>query len=337
MNKKLLKGILYALGALAIVYIVINTDWKEVLVHISSISPKVIVLLLLLQCITILLLSLQWRSVALRVKKEVAFLDILMMNAKGSLVDAITPGVKAGGEVVRIYELKKRLELDTGNATIIVGLQKTLSLFSFLLLTLLSLIWFIFTMSSRYGHYLYIFSTAIALFSLFLVVLILFALKPKAIIKLLNKLFANTRFLGKIEESLENYNEIMKGLLRDKEKFYLQILLAVFIWAFYAFKLSVVMKGFSIEMDYISIGAITFLSYIVGMIPILPGSIGSFEGSMLVLLGIRGIPMEVGLSIAFVFRFATFWFEFIISFIVLLINNIILFVRKGEKNVGIKM
>lgn len=337
MKKKLLKGILYALGPLAIVYIIINTDWKEVLVHISSISPKVIVLLLLLQCITILLLSLQWRSVALRVKKEVAFLDILMMNAKGSVVDAITPGVKTGGEVARIYELRKRLEIDFGNATIIVGLQKTLSLFSFLLLTLCSLIWFMLTMKSIYRHYLYVFSTAIALFSLFLVILIFFALKPKGMIALLNRLLGNTKFMAKIEEALKNYNNIMRSLLKDKKEFYLQMLLALFIWGFYAFKLSVVMKGLSIEMDYISVAAITFLSYIIGMIPILPGSIGSFEGSMLVLLGIRGIPMEVALSLAFIFRFVTFWFEFVISFIILLLNNIIVFMRKGEKNVGIKM
>ena len=44
---------------------------------------------------------------ALRVKQNVSFLDMLMMNAKGNVVDAITPGVKAGGELARVYELKK--------------------------------------------------------------------------------------------------------------------------------------------------------------------------------------------------------------------------------------
>lgn len=69
MKNKLIKGLLYILGALAIGYIIINTNWKEVWFHISSISPKIMILLLLFQCITLLLLSIQWRAMALRVKR----------------------------------------------------------------------------------------------------------------------------------------------------------------------------------------------------------------------------------------------------------------------------
>lgn len=98
-----------------------------------------------------------------------------------------------------------------------------------------------------------------------------------------------------------------------------------------------VMKGFAIEMDYLSIAAITFLSYIMGMIPILPGSIGSFEGAMLVLLAIRGVSMEVGVSIAFVFRFTTFWFEFLVSCLILALNSVLGFIRKGDKNAEVRM
>src|SRR5690554_8194889 len=101
MKKKLIKSFLYLLAVIAFAFIMIKTDWKEVYLHIRSISPKIIVLLLLSQCFTILLLSLQWRSMSLKVKQGVSFWDILMVNAKGNIVDAITPGVKAGGELAR--------------------------------------------------------------------------------------------------------------------------------------------------------------------------------------------------------------------------------------------
>ena len=64
MKKNLVKAILYVLGILAIVLIIINTDWKEVYVHIRSLPLKFILLLLLAQCITIFLLTLQWKSMA---------------------------------------------------------------------------------------------------------------------------------------------------------------------------------------------------------------------------------------------------------------------------------
>lgn len=337
MKKNLVKGILYVLGIIAIVLIVVNTDLKEVFVHIRSLPPKSIVLLLLSQCFTIFLLALQWKSMALRVKKNVSFFDALMMNAKGSVVDAITPGVKAGGELARVYELRKRLKIDFGKATIIVGLQKTLSLFSFLFLTLFSLIWFSFNMSIKYRHYLYAFAGVIAIFAIFLTALILFSLSPDMLIKTLNRFLSRTKLMVRIDKTLRDYSGIIRDLLRDKKKFFSQLLLALFIWVFYAFKLYLVMRGLAIDMDFISIAAITFLTYIMGMIPILPGSIGSFESSMLVLLAIKGIPMEMGLSVAFIFRFATFWFEFIISGAILMLDNIFSYVRgrKGDKNVEV--
>lgn len=337
MKKKLIRSILYLLGAVALGLIVINTDWKEVLVHLSSISPNVIALLLLFQCITIILLALQWKSVALRVKKDVSFIDVLMVNAKGSVVDAITPGVKTGGELARVYELRKRLKIEFGNATIIVGLQKSLSLLAFLFLTLSSLIWFSFTISSKYRHYLYVFSIVIAIFSVLLALLILFSLKPDRMLRLLNRLLGRYEFMHKIDKILRDYSSIIRSLLKDKKRFFPQMLLAIFIWMFYAFKLMLVMKGFAIEMDYLSIAAITFLSYIMGMIPILPGSIGSFEGAMLALLATRGVSMEVGISIAFVFRFATFWFEFLLSCFILALNSAFGVLRKGDKNAEVRI
>lgn len=219
MKKKLIKGTLYLLGAIVLGLIVVNTDWREVFVHISSISPNVIALLLLFQCITIILLALQWKSVALRVKKDVSFIDVLMVNAKGSVVDAITPGVKTGGELARVYELRKRLKIEFGNATIIVGLQKSLSLLAFLFLTLSSLIWFSFTISSKYRHYLYVFSIVIAIFSVLLALLILFSLKPDRMLRLLNRLLGRYEFMHKIDKILRDYSSIIRSLLKDKKRF----------------------------------------------------------------------------------------------------------------------
>ncbi|MFY9279586.1 MAG: lysylphosphatidylglycerol synthase transmembrane domain-containing protein [Caldicoprobacterales bacterium] len=339
MKEKHFKGFLYALGAIAVVLIIIKTDWKEVADHIKSLSPKTIALLLLAQCITKLLLALQWRSMALRVKQNVSFLDMLMMNAKGNVVDAITPGVKAGGELARVYELKKRLRIDFGKAIIIIGLQKTLSLLSFIFLTLLSLIWFSFTMSIKYRHYLYVFSLVLVMFVVFLGIIILFSFKPALVNKLLRKFLGKTRLMDKIDKTLIDYSSIIRDFLRDKRKFSFQMFLALFIWIFYAFKLLLVLRGLAIKMDYISIGAITFLTYIMGMVPMLPGSVGSFEGSMLILLIIRGISMEMGLTVAFIFRFVTFWFEFVISGFILMLDNVFALARdrKGDNNVEVRM
>ncbi|NLZ54021.1 MAG: flippase-like domain-containing protein, partial [Thermoanaerobacteraceae bacterium] len=306
MKRNAAERMLYILGAMMLGYIVASSDWIEILTHLKSTPLKVIMLLMFFQCITMLLMNIQWKSLADEVSDDISFFDIVLVNAKGNIMDSLTPGVKMGGELGRIFALKNRAKIGLANATMIVGLQKTFSLLSFSLLTLGSLIWFSLTLGSRYKHYLYLFTAAITAFLVIFAALILFSLNPDTIIRLLGKIFRGSK--SKIDATLRNYSHILTRLFKNKRLFFSQMFLGIFIWSFYAFKLRVLINSYNIHMDYVSVAAITFLAYVMGMIPLLPGGIGSFESCMTLLLKITGIPLEMGATISIVFRFVTFWF-----------------------------
>lgn len=69
--------------------------------------------------------------------------------------------------------------------------------------------------------------------------------------------------------------------------------------------------GFS--LNFLILIAVVFISYFVGMLPILPGGLAVFEGSMTGLLMMMHLPYKNSLAISLVFRFITYWFVMLLS------------------------
>lgn len=328
------KLLLYFLVVIGIIFLLVNIDFMEIFIYIKSISIYLLSIALILQLVTMGLIAIQWKTMVKLIDKDCKLIDILKMNVRGNVVDAITPGVKIGGELARFYDIKKRLGLSISDGAIVVALQKTASMLSFYILTLISLVWFYLNIGQVHWRYMYFFLGIILIFGIGFAIMILTFLNPSLIQKLLFKLPIKTSKKEKLTNSFKKYKNSLSKFKKEKKKFFLQIFLGVFIWILFAFKMYLIVKGLNIKLNIISIGAITYLSYVAGMIPLLPGSIGSFEATMTFLLSIKGIPVEKGLAVAVIFRFVTFWFEFFISLFFLILDKLIWRVIRRDEYAG---
>ena len=328
------KRILYLLTFIGIIFLILYSDFENIFIYMKSISIELFVLLLFLQIITIIIITIQWKSMVSWIGRSTRIIDIFRMNMKGNIVDAITPGVKVGGELARIHEIINKLDLTLSQATIVVGLQKTISLLSFLSLTIVSIIWFYFSIGKDHQSFLNVFILSTLILAIGLVLIILICIKPGIIKSLLSKISLNEDKKKKIEKTFDDYNKALNRLLENKDKFLYQIILGIIIWLLFALKMTLLVRGFNIKISFLSISAITYLTYMIGMIPLLPGSIGSFESSMVTLLALNGVAIEQGIAISVIFRFVTFWFEFLISLVVLLVDKIISGIIKDDKYAG---
>lgn len=333
MRKKIFKNILLILGIMVVFSLLMSKEFKDIVLNIKSVPISIVFITSGLQILTMILLAMQWKSVIALTGRKVSFKDVFLVNIKGNVVDSITPGVKVGGELARVYELKNTLGIDTSNASVIVGFQKTISLLSFLFLTLISLIWFNITLGSEYEYYLYLFSIAVLIFTLLLSLLILICLKPYIINNLLDKLSISKNLRDKLNKGISEYHRVLSKLLSKKKNFLYQLIFGILIWIIFAFKMLLVVKGFGISMSFVNVAAITYLTYVVGMIPLLPGSIGSFESCMITLLTIQRVPIDISISISIVFRFITFWFEFLLSLIIVILYKVFFLYQKGDNYV----
>ena len=131
----------------------------------------------------------------------------------------------------------------------------------------------------------------------------------------------------KIFESIDVFEVALAKTTKNNNSLAKQLLLSLFIWAFFAIKSYFIAQALGVDIGFISIAMVTYITYMVAMIPLTPGGLGTFEGSMVLLLAPLGVAFHEGLLLALIIRFVTFWFVFLLSAIYLGIYQIIGFLQ----------
>ncbi|MDO5707266.1 MAG: lysylphosphatidylglycerol synthase transmembrane domain-containing protein [Andreesenia angusta] len=325
--KENIKKIVYFILFILFIYLLKTIDFKETFESLKSMNVKYLCLALFFQIITIILVNIQWKSIGRWTGRKIRFMDIFKINCIGNIVDSLTPGVKVGGELARIYRMETILKINRTEAIAITGVQKSVSLFSFLILTILSSLFLFIDKWNKLETFRSIMILSIFISILFLFITILIFFRPNLSIKYVKRFIKSEKMKKNIENSIKNYMNISKNIINNRSLLFNQIVLGFVIWLLFAFKLYIVLIGFGININFIDIFPITYITYAIGMIPLLPGSIGSFEASMTFLLKLSSVLVYQGFMISIVFRFITFWFEFIISGLYLLLDKLLK--RKG--------
>ncbi|KXZ39267.1 hypothetical protein SAMN05661008_01015 [Alkalithermobacter thermoalcaliphilus JW-YL-7 = DSM 7308] len=303
-------------------------DFKSVFVQISTLSYKDIWILCILQIITIVLINIQWIKISSDIGLKIKFIDAFDMNMTGTFFESITPAAKTGGEVAKVMFLKSKLGFSLGEASAVVSFQKIISMVCFLFLTLLSLFMFLLEPSLSSD------CKKLILFSfLFLLIVVLVMILIVVYRGTLGRFFSYIPFLRKYESKLNtfliSFDECIQRLINNKTSFMFHIILSIGIWILFAVKTYYIMFSLGNTVKFTIAASVTYLTYMIGMLPLLPGGLGSFEASMMLLLSPVGISSSLGIAIALILRFVTFWFVFLLSSIYLGIKYIVL--RRKEK------
>ncbi|MCL2212348.1 MAG: flippase-like domain-containing protein [Oscillospiraceae bacterium] len=259
-----------------------------------------IILLPLLQIASQLLVNLQWYAISNSSGVRIRFWRMFYVNCQGAVVDSITPGVKVGGEVTRAVRLRQEADCSTEQAVAVVAVQKMFSFAAFFAISLLAV-----------G---YIIAEIPHLWAALAGVLAIIALATLAAYIFRRKLRTFFRTLREQVETLKQNRKLLAGL----------ILLSLVIWIMYPVKLCLLVAQVS-SISIFHVAAVTFAAYMVAMLPIFPGGLGGFEGTMSSLLLTFGVAVGDAVAVTIVFRFVTFWFVMILALGVLAVNKSISF------------
>ena len=93
---------------------------------------------------------------------------------------------------------------------------------------------------------------------------------------------------------------------KDGGRWILQFVLALLIWAIFPLKLVLLIFPYTHAIPSLVLFGTTFVSYFAGMIPLLPGGLGTFEATMSGILTAYGLTLNQAVAITIVFRFITF-------------------------------
>lgn len=327
---KFLKYLIYIVLAICFINLLKTLDLESLVLAFREFKLPTIFLLIVLQIITELMLVMQWQGVGNLVGEKFAIFELVNIQATGTLLEAITPGVKIGGEFTRVYLFKKRLALSTGKAINIVLLQKFLSVISIMLLVIIALPFISLGTYDKYKGNLLLVSGIIIL-----LLLIFFLLSDFLNQKILEMPANKKKYLEKIRLWFLDFTKDLAAIKSKGWALIPQFAFALIIWLMYPLKLYLLLSSITANISYFSLLGITLFSYMLAMLPIVPGGLLIFEITMGSLLAVHGLSAELSLSAAIIFRFISFWFVTGLSGIyVFIIRHIskILIRERGRQN-----
>lgn len=308
MNKR--KFSLYLLGVSLLVWVIARSDTEALLDTLSSLNPLHVAMLIALQGASMALIALQWMMIGRHMGIGVPYKMLLSMNMAGTFIESVTPAVKHGGEAAKVFYLKAR-GMPASDATAIMVAQKTLSMLYFT--TLFAMCGTLLLLSHR--------------------VRIAFTLTPPLWGGILGGLGAvlifywllrhkvTTKGAGAIVTFIRQSATRLRPLASRRHWHIFHTVLGLCIWGMYGMKVLMLFWVFSIDLSWVWAFVSTFSAYIVGMLPITPGGVGTFEGTFTQVMGAGGIQASQALSVVLTLRIVTFWFSLALSALWLLFNT----------------
>lgn len=303
------KGLKWLFAAVVLFFLVLAArqfDPQSLLDSLRQIPLWAVLLLFGLQLVTQLLINWQWHSIARSFASPLTFHEMLYINAQAEIIH-IAPAGHIGCDVFRAVQINRAGNVSGEQAASVVAIQKLFSLSAFFTVSLLSIGFFIGQVEWLYGVLLVILLLMGCVFIMphKMAAFLTKRWKKKARFAWVNRL--RTFVMASLAQVV---------LLRKTPLLFAKLLIiALCIWILYPLKLYLLAVQLMPDSNVLHISAATFLSYTVAMIPIFPGGLGGFEATMMGLLLFMGFAQGGALVITVLFRFATFWFVVLVSFV----------------------
>lgn len=302
-------------GALILLFLILalsRFDTWNLLHSLKQIPLWSVIVLLGIQVVSQLLVNLQWYKIAKFINTSVSFREMFYINCQGAVIDSITPGVKFGGEVTRGVQISRIGNCSGETAASLVAMQKLFSLSTFIIINLFAVGYIIGNASFLSAWYL-----QIIIYSVLMLFLLLFA--AVFFIPYRMKVYIETRkeprfsWIKKARGFFITLLDNVIAIRKNTKICIMLFLLSAIIWLIYPVKMYLLAVQILPGVNIMYIGAVTFVSYMVAMLPIFPGGLGGFEGTMTGLLLTMGFINSDAFIVTVIFRFVTFWFVMLFS------------------------
>ncbi len=310
MNKK---ALLWTAGIASLLAVTFITGWDSIADIWSGIAPvtlaAVLAILFALQTATMAMTAYQWHVLLRKEDPSLRFRDVFQVHLAGNFVESVTPSSKLGGEAAKVYLFRRRSGMCYHDLTSLLLTHKYVSLLPFMTICAALLI---------AAPFLIVLPAAVyAAFVLLAIPLGLLAWsverRPRAS-KIDNgpsPTGMRGRAMGAIRY-LETAASRSRELSPPAERRSL-FLVSFAVWGLYPLKIFLVASVLGMDMSLTLVVAATYAAYLVSMLPLTPGGLGAFEGTLALLLSFNGVPFAAGMAVALMARTVTFWFPLLIS------------------------
>lgn len=283
----------WLIGVLLVVGMGIYASQSDAWHAFRHLSPAQLIVVGLLQLLTLGACIWQWHMLLTKADGQISFLDCARVYLTGSFVESVTPSVKFGGEAAKLYLFRRWAGISAARLTGVLMAQKVTMMAPFFVLTalLLGTHWHLLPLSG--GAWLLV---------MFLAVLgafgVLALVRPPAVVK-------KTAFVHEAWQTSKTLAESQRRRLLG---------VSTVIWLTYPLKAQLLaVWGFGLDVPFSAMAVAVLGAYVAGMLPLLPGGLGAFEGTMTLVLVAAGLTAAEALLVALATRLFTFWLPLLLS------------------------
>lgn len=310
-----MKYMLLATGIALTALLIWQADSQEFLTSLLMAKPEWLVAAFTLQLLTVTMISWQWKLLGHHIHSGCRFHQMVHINMSGTFFESVTPAMKTGGEVVKAYLLKRAFGWTTVQSVALVGLQKVVSIGPLLFLVGVSLSLYVIANGISTPQGWLVATSGMILLPVFLLICAVF-IAPAGLAVWLEKVFP-AKWVHTLSQSLHSLENALSQV-KKRGSLGRHFLLSVTLWFLFPAKAAIIALSMGLEADLINIATVTFLAYMVAMIPLTPGGLGTFEATVVFLLLPLEIAMHQSMAFAIILRLVTFWLPFLISALYLL-------------------
>lgn len=324
---KKLHPFLMPLIIMLLIYTTRQSNFVGTLDIVLHTMPSSLLLKLIgLQVITQLLLNFQWYRLCKVFGWPTSFFKLLVVNAYGTVADALTPGEKVGGEVTRLLQLNSYLGYSAGESAILVAIQKTLSLSALVILNLMVVV----TMADHVP-FLQAWPVRLLMSSLLIIIgvfLYFLLFRTHLLSRRMASIKTSRKWLLHFFDWVKEFSLHTENIRQNRGELILQFVLSLLIWSLFPFKLILLVMPHTTSIPVLVLFGTTFISYFAAMIPLLPGGLGTFEATMSGILTAYGLLLNQAVAVTIIFRFITFWFVLLLSLMIIGIYKVFLYSQR---------
>ncbi len=308
------KSLIFLLAGLLILMLIVHAAGAgDVIEVVRNADPLIFGLALVCQSVAVLMWAVRWK-ILLNPFHSVALKNSLLGIFVGLFFNNITPVARAGGEPFRAYFIEKKEGIDFEDAFATVAIDRILDSFPFMIVIAFSLAYFIIILDISAQMIVVLFLAF--LFNLILLSLVLyFSFSLKAAKKLMFSLFRIfakfskrlKKYESEVEKAVEQYHSAIRTLSSQGGDLAVALSISFVFWFLAVLRNYAVVLALGYEVDFMVIVVVQMVGTLAGILPILPGGLGSIDGVMVFLYLSFDFPAPFAVTASLLDRFISFW------------------------------
>ena len=318
-------GLLLAVGVVILIAMIYIVGPEQIIEALKTADIRYVLLAVIVQFIIIGLWNTRWSLICKSLDIPHTKMSLFTMTIVGLAVNNLTPSGRSGGEPVRAYILSKKSGRPFKTTFATVMGDKIFDTLPFMVLAIFSITYLMINLHLSTTIFA-ILMAALILFVILLAFIIYICINETFGIKTIKWVFRQVRRFTKkdvdeqeqsAKSSLIGFQSNLKYILADKKILIYATIISFTVWFLELLRVYIVFQAFGVHVAIGMIASVFLVSALVGVIPALPGGLGSIDGLMILFYSMAGIASNISTAATLVERMISLWMIIVMGVILL--------------------